>query len=117
MIPETNNTWVAELQRRYPTGFCNEPDYFDLISRRPIVTWFSNQKKSIHRLIKVTARTGDDLWIVSSINEGGGETLFLTNAKPLLTSLNYPQIDCGWILCEFPNQIAFYEAALAYLNS
>lgn len=117
MIPETNNTWVAELQRRYPTGYCNDAEYFDLLARRPIIAWFSNKKKAIHRLYKTSGRNGDDTWIISGTDEETNERLFVISPRPLLICLRYPTVENGWVLCEFENQLALYEAVINYLKS
>ena len=103
MIPQTETTWVAAI-----SSLELEPDRrLDLINTRPIVAWFSNKKKTIHRLVKVTTRLGDDLWIMPNVTMG---------PTTLDKALRYLTLENGWFVCEFKEEMEFYKAALAYLQ-
>ncbi len=108
---QTGSRWVDAI-RSAPTS----ADRHDLIQKPPIIVWFQKNWKEIRRLIKVTTRPDDDIWIIhersASENEEGlaAQLLGLDDALRYLTSEN------GWVLCEFENQIEFYTEALRYLQ-
>lgn len=108
-VPETNNAWANKV--RLATG----DERLMLIAERPIVAWFSEKKFAVHRLIKISARLGEDLWIIQGRgNKENKDFLMTPKPYPLDTCLNWPDRELGWILCEFPDELSFYKAVLQY---
>ena len=109
-IPKTDLLW---------TDLVKGEEYKNIIgavANRPIVAWFSKKKRCVHTLVKVTARLGDDLWIIVGHNHDGEfETNVLISPVPLNKALRYLTKKNGWVLCEFPKGADFHKAVISYL--
>jgi hypothetical protein len=110
-VPVTSNVWVksvlaVEDEKRYP-----------LIHNRPVVTWFSKVKLDVQRLYKITARQGDDLWIVQGrANEENADLFMTIGPRSLALCLRSATEDNGWVLCEFPDELSYARALLEYFD-
>ena len=71
----------------------------------PIMAWFQTQRKAIQRLVKITARLGDDVWFL----EGYLGPRKLDQCLKVFTPKN------GWTYCEFMDEAEFYRQALEYM--
>jgi hypothetical protein len=110
-VPDTKNVWAKSVLE------VGGEERYTLINNRPVVTWFSTVKLDVVRLYKVTARLGDDLWIVQGRANEENTDLFMTVApRSLEVCLRYPTKDNGWILCEFPDELSFVKALLEYFR-
>ena len=111
MIPKTDTKW-AEAIRSTPIA-----DRHNFVWKRPIIVWFSEKKKAICRLIKLSGRCGNDAWMVQGRDDEQGQDLDVTPASTTLDhALRYLTPENGWVLCEFENEIEFYTEALRYLQ-
>jgi hypothetical protein len=112
IIPETELPWTTSIQED------NYSDLFDETRRRPIVAWFSKDKRVVHQLHKTTARVGDDFWMVAGHNYDEEVELQVTlGSTQLHKAIRYLTKENGWTMCEFPNGRDFHEAILAYLGN
>ena len=92
-------------------------DRHDLVRKRPIIAWFSEKKKAVRRLIKLSGRCGNDAWMVQGRDDEQGQDLDVTPAATRLDhALCYLTPENGWVVCEFKNEIEFYYEALRYLQ-
>jgi len=111
MIPKAGSVWVNKVK------LASGKDRLDLVWKRPIVAWFSTKKIAIRRLIKLSGRLGNDLWMIQGRDDEAGQDLDVTVAPTTLDkALRDLTQENGWVLCEFGNEIEFYAAALAYLR-
>ena len=111
IVPKTNNQWVEKISKTL------SKDRLDLIIDRPIIAWFSEEKISIQRLIKLSGCLGNDSWMIQGRGNQENKDFDMTIAPTTLDKcLRWPSRDCGWVLCEFPDERSFYEAALEYLK-
>ena len=111
MIPKTNSKWVEAILS------APQENRHDLVWKRPIIVWFSEKKKAIRRLIKLSGRCGNDEWMVQGRDDEQGQDRDATVAPTKLDhALRYLTPENGWILREFENEIEFYVEALRYLQ-
>ena len=111
IIPKTDLCWTDKVQSE---------KYIDVLTdvqNRPIVAWFSSEKHCIHQLHKVTARLGDNLWIVTG-HDYNEEAEWLVTISPttLRKALRYLTKENGWTMCEFNNGLEFHQAVISYLS-
>lgn len=108
---QPGSMWVKAIR---PTPIT---DRHDLVWKRPIIAWFSIEKKAVRRLIKLSGRCGNDEWMVQGRDDEQGQDLDVTPASTTLDhALRYLTFENGWVLCEFKNEIEFYTGALLYLQ-
>ena len=111
MTLQSGSKW-AEAIRSTPIA-----DRHDLVWKRPIIAWFSEKKKAVRRLIKLSGRCGNDAWMVQGRDDEQGQDLDVTPAATTLDhALCYLTPENGWVVCEFKNEIEFYNEALRYLQ-
>jgi hypothetical protein len=109
MIPVTENRWAQRIKET------PRDQRLDLIASQPVVAWFSNKKTAANRLIKITARLGDDLWIIHGWDlQGNG--LVTPSPTSLDSCLGYLTAENGWVLCEFSDERKFIQAVQAYIR-
>lgn len=111
-IPNTPLSWVPAV-----TGQ-DHGSILTLIQERPIVAWFSSQKKCVHTLRKAPGRLGDNAWCVQGHNYDEEREVDVTvGFTTLAHALRYLTEANGWTLCEFADGREFHHATLAYLES
>lgn len=109
--PNTETNWTKQII----SG--TENQQLDLMMKRPIVSWFSKQRKMVYRLFKVSARLGDDGWIICGFdNHQKSETVTTVAPNKLRICLRYLTPKNGWVLCEFTDEISFCRAVIEYLS-
>ncbi len=87
----------------------DEQRYCELVLSMPaVVSWFSLNKKEIHRLVKITARVGDDLWTIPGFVLSGGTIKKISR---------YPRYENGYELREFLTEEEFYLTAAEYYKN
>lgn len=106
-IPNAPISWIPAV-----TGQ-DHGNILTLLQERPIVAWFSQNGQGVRLLQKVTARLGDDLWMITA-DEGRKVSVEPTS---LAKALHYLTPENGWVPCEFADSREFHRAALAYLES
>jgi hypothetical protein len=106
-IPNTPIEWVPAVTGR------SHAEILELIDQRPIVAWFSSREPAVRLLQKVHARLGDDLWMITCPD--GAKVC--VEPTQLAKALRYLTPENGWTLCEVTDAAAFFEEALAYLES
>lgn len=110
-VPATNNIWAKRVVA------VEGEERYQLIHNRPVVTWFSTAKLAVQRLYKITARQGDDLWIVQGRANEENADLFMTIVpRSLEICLRSATEDNGWVLCEFPDELSYAKALLKYFS-
>jgi len=110
-IPQTDLPWTTSIQAK------NYGDILTEVQRRPIVAWFSANKHCVHQLSKVTARLGDNHWMVMGHNYDEETELTVTlSFTELHNALRYLTKENGWTMCEFANGRDFHQAVLDYLS-
>ena len=98
-IPTTSRQWSDAVE-----AASNERQLLNLVIDRPIVAWFLKGKggRAIQLLTKVSARLGDDCWIIQGI--GFDETKKLEQGhmtmapRPLKVCLHWPTYARGSVL-------------------
>lgn len=111
MNTKAGSLWVEAI-RNTPVA-----DRHELIWKRPIIAWFSVEKKAICRLIKLSGRCGHDSWMIQSRDDEQGKDLDVTpGATTLDCALRYLTPLNGWVICEFKSEIDFYRESLNYLQ-
>ena len=111
LIPETETPWTKKVREM------KYPQVVEFIPTRPIVAWFSSRKRTIHQLYKMTARQGDDKWILMGHNyDEEREIHVMIVPTELHIVLRYLPFENEWTLCEFKNGKQFHSAVLAYLG-
>jgi hypothetical protein len=110
MTLQKGSKWVEAI---YSTPIA---DRHNLVQKRPIIVWFNENRNVVRRLIKVTARLGDDIWMVHGWNTLDGCEGLSVEPTNLDKALRYLTPENGWLLCEFKNEIEFYTEALRYLQ-
>ena len=110
-IPKTDLFWTDKVQSKTYTDVLTE------VQNRPIVAWFSSEKNCVHQLYKVTARLGDNLWIVMG-HDYDEETECTVTIRPteLHRALRYLTKENGWTMCEFNKGLEFHQAVIRYLS-
>lgn len=109
--PNTETNWTKQII----SG--TENQQLDLMMKRPIVSWFSKQRKMVYRLFKVSARLGDDGWIICGFdNHQKSETVTTVAPNKLRICLRYLTPKNEWVLCEFADEISFCRAVIEYLS-
>ena len=111
MTLQSGSKWVEKI-RSTPIA-----DRLDLVWKRPIIVWFSEKKKAVYRLIKLSGPCGNDAWMVQGRDDNQGQDLDVTPGPTTLDhALRYLTPENGWVLYEFENEIDFYIEALCYLQ-
>jgi hypothetical protein len=110
MTLQRGSKWVEAIRS---TPIVNR---LDLVQKRPIIVWFNETRKEVRRLIKVTPRLGDDIWMIHGWNTLDGCEGLSVELNNLDKVLRYLTPENGWVLCEFENEIEFYTEALRYLQ-
>lgn len=109
-VPITENSWVEKISRT------QDKARLDLIMDRPVVAWFSQAKLAVRRLQKITARLGDDLFIILGADKDKTNILSTLTPRTLDTCLRYLDRKDGWVLCEFPDELSYAKAVVEYLS-
>ena len=111
-VPQTELPWTTLIQGK------NYADALTEVQRRHIVVWFSTEKHCVHQLHKVTARLGDNYWMVMGHNyDDETEVAVTISPTELHKALRYLKKENGWTMCEFPNGRDFHQAVLEYLKT
>ena len=110
-IPKTDLPWTSLVQGKNYTEVLTE------VQTRPVIAWFSSNKRCVHQLHKATARLGDNYWMVMGRNYDEETELSVTiNPTALHKALRYLKEENGWTMCEFANGRDFHKAVLDYLS-
>jgi hypothetical protein len=110
-IPKTDLHWTTSVQAKKYADALTE------VQKRPIVAWFSADKRCVHQLYKVTARLGDNCWMVMGHNyDEETEVAVTINPTELRKALRYLTKENGWTMCEFASGRDFHQAVLDYLS-
>ncbi len=110
-IPKTDLCWTNEVQSK---GF---DEILDEVQSRPIVAWFSSNSRCVQQLHKVTARWGDNRWMVMGHDYDGEREVPVTHIPTeLRKALRYLTKENGWTMCEFNSGIEFHQAVINYLS-
>jgi hypothetical protein len=111
IIPKTDLCWTNRVQSEEYDSVLHE------VQNRPIVAWFCDQRPCVYQLHKVTARLGDNLWIVTG-HDYNEEAEWLVTISPttLRKALRYLTKENGWTMCEFNNGLEFHQAVISYLS-
>jgi hypothetical protein len=110
MTIQAGSKWVDAIRSTVISG------RLDLVGKRPIIVWFNENRKEVRRLIKVTPRLGDDVWLIHGWNTLDGKEGLSVEPTNLDKALRHLTPENGWVLCEFENEIKFYTEALRYLQ-
>lgn len=112
IIPKTDLCWTNKVQ-----SIKDFNEILKEVQNRPIVAWFHSEKHCVQQLHKVTARWGDNYWMVMGRNyDKEIEEPVTLSPTELHRALRYLTKKNGWTMCEFNSGIEFHKAVINYLS-